>query len=229
MAKKALIVWGGWDGHTPKQSAEVFAPLLQAKGFEVEVANTLDVFTDKAKMSALSLIVPIWTMGQISGEQEAGVAEAVASGVGLAGFHGGMCDAFRNACTWQFMTGGQFVAHPGGCLPEWTVEIVDAWNPITQGIPSFKLPNTERYYMHVDPSNHTLADTAMPRTFDSQNIYGGSGAAAPNTGMFRMPAAWVRSFGKGKVFFANWGHTFKDFDVSEARELTLRGLVWAAK
>lgn len=229
MAKKALIVWGGWDGHSPKPCAELFEKQLTQRGYEVTLSNTLDSFTDKALLSSVDLIVPIWTMGQISGEQEKGVGEAVAAGVGLAGFHGGMCDAFRSACLWQFITGGQFVAHPGGNLPEWNVEIADRFSPITQGIGSFTLKNTERYYMHVDPSNHVLADAAMPRVFAQTDIYGGSGTAAEGSGYFRMPVAWQRTWGKGKVFFASWGHKIEDFSVPEALEITARGMVWATR
>ena len=159
MAKKALIVWGGWDGHTPRQCAELFAPWLQSKGFEVEVSTTLDSYLDKAKIEALSLVVPIWTMGQISGEQEKGLLDAIAAGVGVAGFHGGMCDSFRNNTNYQWMTGGQWVAHPGGCIPEYTVNITDRTHAITKGIKDFKLVNTEQYYLHTDPSNHVLATT----------------------------------------------------------------------
>ena len=63
--RKALIVWGGWAGHTPKACAERFAPWLREQGFDVEVSTTLDAYLDSAKLSSLNLIVPIWTMGQM--------------------------------------------------------------------------------------------------------------------------------------------------------------------
>jgi len=211
MAKKALIVWGGWDGHTPRQCAELFAPWLQSKGFEVEVSTTLDSYLDKAKIEALSLVVPIWTMGQISGEQEKGLLDAIAAGVGVAGFHGGMCDSFRNNTNYQWMTGGQWVAHPGGCIPEYTVNITDRTHAITKGIKDFKLVNTEQYYLHTDPSNHVLATT----TFKDGNVV--------------MPAVWTRMWGKGRVFYASYGHTDKDFAVSEALTIVQRGMLWASR
>ncbi|OPZ28811.1 MAG: Trehalose utilization [Lentisphaerae bacterium ADurb.BinA184] len=211
MAKKALIVWGGWDGHTPRQCAELFAPWLQSKGFEVEVSTTLDSYLDKAKIEALSLVVPIWTMGQISGEQEKGLLDAIAAGVGVAGFHGGMCDSFRNNTNYQWMTGGQWVAHPGGCIPEYTVNITDRTHAITKGIKDFKLVNTEQYYLHTDPSNHVLATT----TFKDGNVV--------------MPAVWTRMWGKGRVFYASYGHTDKDFAVPEALTIVQRGMLWASR
>ncbi len=121
MAAKALIVWGGGDGHQPQQVAAILQRALVAEGFEVEVADTLDAFKDAKKLLDLSLIVPHWTMGKITAEQLKPVLEAVASGVGMAGCHGGMCDSFRDNSDWQFMTGGQWVAHPGNDGVKYTV------------------------------------------------------------------------------------------------------------
>ena len=110
--KKALIVQGGWDGHKPKEIADILAVQLRQNNFEVTISDTLDAFRD-LPLTDFNLIVPNWTMGTIKPEQLKPVLAAVESGVGLAGLHGGMCDSFRNECDWQYMTGGQWVAHPG--------------------------------------------------------------------------------------------------------------------
>src|SRR4051794_29674714 len=114
--KSALIVWGGWQGHQPQLCAELFGEVLREDGYAVELSDTLDTFTDRAKLAALDLIVPMWTQGTITPEQESGLLDAVASGVGLAGWHGGMGDSFRNNVNYQFMVGGQWVAHPGNII-----------------------------------------------------------------------------------------------------------------
>ncbi len=215
MAKRALIVWGGWEGHEPKQCADIFAPFLADSGFEVEVVNTLDVYLDRERMLSLSLIVPIWTMGTITPEQEKGLLDAVASGVGIAGWHGGMGDSFRNNTNYQWMVGGQWVAHPDNITDYW-VNIVDHEDPITRGIPDFKM-HSEQYYMHVDPSNRVLATT----TFHSP--------AAPWVNGTVMPVVWKRMWGKGRVFYSSLGHVAKDFEVPEALEITKRGMLWAAR
>ncbi len=220
MSKKVLIVQGGWQGHTPKESAEVFAPLLEKEGFEVEISDTLESLEDADKLSGLSLIVPIWTMGTIEKEQCKNLMTAVHEGVGLAGFHGGMIDAFRNNSDYQFMTGGQFVSHPGGIIPTHRVNITDKDHEITKGISDFDLPNTEQYFMHVDPSLHVLATSTLE---------GGHGDTSTYTVGTVMPYAWTRGWGKGKVFVAAWGHTYEDFNVPEAKEIVLRGMKWAAK
>ena len=220
MSKKTLIVWGGWDGHTPKQSADLFAPLLEARGHDVEVADTLDAYVDRDKLLALDLIVPIWTVGQITAEQERNLLDAVAGGVGLAGFHGGMIDAFRNNTEYQWMTGGQWVAHPGGCIPSHRVNIVDRQHEITAGIDDFDMPDTEQYYLHVDPGNQVLATTVFTGEYGQREFYRAGTVC---------PYAWTKRWNVGRVFCAGWGHTDKDFDVPEAREIVLRGMLWAAR
>lgn len=219
MAKKALIVWGGWPGHTPRESAEVFAGELDDAGFDVDVCDTLDAYLDRELMQSLSLVVPIWTMGQISDEQWKGLSEAVKAGVGCAGFHGGIIDSFRNNTEYQWMTGGQWVAHPGGCIPKYTVNITDREHEITRGIDDFELPDTEQYWMHVDPQNHVLATTTFSGEHEG-HLY--------ETGTV-MPYAWTKKWGDGRVFVACWGHTHKDFDVPEARQIVTRGMQWASR
>ena len=151
MGKKALIVQGGWDGHEPVQVAEIFKGILEKCGFETEVSDTLDAFLDEEKLKALDLIVPVWTMGRISREQLEPVLKAVESGVGIAGCHGGMCDSFRESTEWQFMTGGQWVAHPGNDGVEHVINIKKGSSPIVEGIEDFVV-STEQYYLHVDPA-----------------------------------------------------------------------------
>ena len=131
--KKALICWGGWDGHEPEKCANIFAPILREKGFDVEVSDTLDTYLNDEYMKSLSLIVPIWTMSTITKEQESGLLEAVKSGVGIAGWHGGMADSFRNNVEYQWMVGGQWVAHPGNII-DYEVNIIDHDDPITAGL-----------------------------------------------------------------------------------------------
>ena len=213
--RKALVVWGGWEGHEPRQCAEIFAPLLEQAGFDVEVHTTLDVYTDEQKMRSFDLISQIYTMSQISKEQEKGLLATIKAGTGFAGWHGGMADAFRNNTEYQFMVGGQWVAHPGNII-DYEVNIINHDDPITAGLNDFKM-HSEQYYMHVDPNNEVLATTTF------------SGEYAPWIEGTVMPVVWKRRWGEGKIFYSSLGHVAKDFDVPEAREITRRGLIWASR
>lgn len=216
--KSALIVWGGWDGHEPGQVATIFASLLEEADYKVEVSQSLASLEDAEKLKALDLIVPVWTMGTIAKEQVESVSQAVASGVGIAGCHGGMCDAFRESVLWQFITGGNWVAHPGGAGVEYQVDIRNTSSSLLDGIKDFSV-TSEQYYLHVDPAVEVLATTRFPTVtwFHSPN------------GHVDMPVIWTKRWGHGRVFYNSLGHHADIFDIPEARETMRRGLLWAGE
>ncbi len=213
--KRALFVWGGWEGHEPKQCVDIFAPWLAEQGFDVEISNTLDSYLDAQKMKSLDLIVQVVTMATITGPQEKGLLEAIKGGVGMAGWHGGMADAFRSNVEYEFMVGGQWVAHPGGVI-DYEVNITNHNDPITKGLTDFKM-HSEQYYMQVDPIIDVLATT----TFSDQYAPWIKGVA--------MPVVWKKMYGKGRIFYTSLGHVSADFNVPQAREIVKRGLLWAAR
>lgn len=213
--KKAMITWGGWSGHEPQQCAEIFERVLNEEGYDVEVYDTLDVYLDAAKMASYDLITPIWTMSTITKEQEKGLLETIKAGTGLAGWHGGMADSFRNNTEYQWMVGGQWVAHPGNII-DYTVNIINHDDPITAGLSDFQM-HSEQYYMHVDPSNKVLATTTF------------GGQYAPWIEGTVMPVVWKRMYGAGKIFYSSLGHVARDFDVPEAKEIMRRGMRWATR
>ncbi|GAA3853510.1 ThuA domain-containing protein [Celeribacter arenosi] len=215
---KALITWGGWDGHEPDKVAALCGEILTHAGFEVETVDHLDCFDDQARLEELDLIVPIWTMSSIEKNYVVNVSEAVARGVGLAGVHGGMCDAFRDQVLWQFMTGANWVSHPGGDGVKYTVNIANSSSPLVAGIRDFDV-ETEQYYLHVDPVNEVLATTRFP----IETWY-----HSPN-GPVDMPVAWTRRWGLGRVYYNALGHHADVIDHGPAREMLRRGLLWAAQ
>lgn len=213
--KSILMVRGGWLGHEPVETSDMVAAALRDEEHRVDVFDSLDVYLDREKLSSYDVIVQCWTMGEINTEQAQGLLDAVAQGVGFAGWHGGMSDAFRSHTAYQWMVGGQFVAHPGGIL-DYEVRLTDRSHPITEGLTDFRI-RSEQYYMHVDPSNHVLAETVV------------LAPDAPWAQGVRMPVVWTRQHGDGKVFHNTLGHTAADFAVPECLALTIRGILWAAR
>ena len=215
MGKKVLMVYGGWEGHDPKETTHLFAGLLEEAGLDVTLSQTLDSFLDEELMASVDMVTPINTMSTITREQEAGLLNGIRKrGLNVGGWHGGMGDAFRMNTEYQFMVGGQWVAHPGNII-DYTVNVNDQEHPITAGIPDFDM-RSEQYYMHTDPGNNVLATT----TFSGEHAYWIDGTV--------MPVVWTRSYGKGKIFYSSLGHVIGDFDEPEAREIVRRGLLWAA-
>ena len=210
---RALFVHGGWEGHQPQETAELFAGLVTDQGVAVELTDDLDVFA-AAHLRTYDLVVPVVTMGELTPEQESGLTGAVRGGVGIAGWHGGMVDAFRSSTAYQFMTGAQFVAHPGGFV---TYDVdVTSEHEVVRGLGTFSV-TTEQYYLHVDPALDVHATTTF------------SGEHAEETAGVVMPVVWTRRFGAGRVFHCAIGHHLPDFDVPETREIIRRGLLWAAR
>ena len=213
---KALITWGGWDGHQPDRVADIFDRMLTDDGMTTTVTDSLACFDDPALLASLDLIVPVWTMADLSRDAARNVSEAVARGTGLAGCHGGMCDAFRGNPLWQFITGANWVAHPGGDGVKHRVNITSD-DPLVAGLPDFDV-ETEQYYLHVDPANRVLATT---RT-DVVTWY-----HSPN-GPVDMPVAWTRAWGLGRVYYNALGHHPDVIATGTPYELLRRGLIWAA-
>ncbi len=217
--KKVLIFEGGWDGHEPKLVSARFGRLMEQAGYQVDIVHDQQCLEDMETLMTYDLIIPCWTMGEISREAVTNISKAVGSGVGLAGCHGGMCDAFRQNTEWQFITGGQWVSHPGGDGQEYMVNICHGSSPITQGLEDFPVCS-EHYYLHIDPAIEVLATTRFPLV----HYYHISNKPVD------MPVAWTKYWGNGRVFYCSLGHHDDVFDKSpNAQELMRRGMLWAAE
>lgn len=213
--KKVLFVYGGWEGHDPIETSLLFVPWMRTEGADVTVSNTLDSYLDEELMESLDLIVQIWTMGEISKKQEKALLDAIKRGVGIAGWHGGIGDSFRNNVKYQFMVGGQWVAHPGGVI-DYEVNITDKKDPVTKGLNDFAM-HSEQYYMHVDPNVNVVATTE----FSNKHADWIDGCT--------MPVVWKKYYGKGRVFYSSLGHVITDFEVPEVLEIQKRGIRWASE
>jgi uncharacterized protein len=216
--RRALVVRGGWEGHVPVEATDRFIPYLHRCGYTVEVSDTLDSYLDADLLAATDLVLQIWTMGEITKEQREGLDKAVRAGTGLAGWHGGIADAFRADLEYNFMVGGQFICHPHGFV-DYEVEVSAdrADHPIVKGIDRFAV-HTEQYYIHADPSNDVLATTTFPAHDNYPWIEG-----------VTMPAIWTRTWGAGRVFVCTVGHKLDDLDTPEVRTIIERGLLWASR
>ena len=216
--RQALIVRGGWEGHSPVEATERFLPFLKENGCAVEVHDEPDVYADAEKLAATDLVVQCYTQGVATDEQVLGLSAAVHAGTGLAGWHGGVCDSFRGSPDYLHLTGGQWAAHPGGFV-EHEVAIVPerAGHEIVAGLDRWRL-DTEQYWVLTDELNDVLATTTFPVGDDT-----------PWREEVTCPAVWTRRWGRGKVFVSTIGHKLEDLDHPDVRTLTERGLLWASR
>lgn len=215
-ARKILFTYGGWDGHEPEKFRDYMVSWLKEEGATVSVFSSLDPYTDKALMDSTDLVVQLFTMSQISKEQEKGLLEAIEkNGTGMAGWHGGMCDAFRNNPEYQYMTGGQWVSHPGGVI-DYRVNITDRKDEVTKGLKDFDM-HSEQYYMHIDPNVKVLATTRFNGKINSWI----DGCV--------IPVTWKKMYGKGRIFYTSVGHNLDHITrVPDAIEMLKRGIRWAS-
>ncbi len=216
--KTALLVRGGWDGHSPIEATDKFAAELDERGYRITTSETLDSYLDADLLAETDLIVQCWTMGTITAEQVAGLSAAVRAGTGLAGWHGGIADSFRNEVRYQLITGGQFIHHPREFV-DYRVRVAPGRqaHPLVAGIPTFAV-HTEQYYLHVDPTVDVLAVTDY--VVDPQY---------PEFAGRVMPVVWTKRWGAGRVFVTTVGHKLDDLDVPENHEIIMRGLIWATR
>ena len=216
---KVLSIFGGWPGHRPYVIGDWADGLLDELGFQVHRSS--DIFVLDADLTSYDLIVLGWnnalTTEDLSDSQESALLDAVAAGTGVAAWHGAV-GAFRSSLKYHFMLGGDFIEHPAGeAYPQpYDVTIADAEHPITRGVSSFKVAS-EQYYMHVNPNNTVLAETVF------------TGEHIPWLQDHRMPQAWARNWGAGRVFYHAIGHDPDDLADSNVRLLTKQGLKWAAR
>lgn len=209
--KKALFLWGGWEGHEPRLVSELLAAELERRSFQVQLENALEPLEDIERLKQLDLIVPNWTGSQLSDAQADGLSVAVKSGVGLGGTHG-MTAAFPGCQTYEWMTGGSFMGHP--YVGEFYISLKGDNHVITQGMPRRFKYHSEQYYMLVDPAMNVLASTNYQR--EGRKV--------------KMPVVWIKHWGLGRVFYSALGHNLKEFqDYPDVLRMTVRGLVWAAE
>ncbi len=218
-SRQALVVRGGWEGHSPVEATERFIPFLEEHGFDVVVREELDAYDDDDLLGGSDLVLQCWTQGEITDDRVARLSAAVAAGTGLAGWHGGIVDSFRFSPEYLQLTGGQFATHPEG-IRDHEIEVVPerADHPIVQGIAPKWQQHTEQYWSLADGLNDVLAISRFT-----------PGTQTPWQQEVVAPAVWTRGWGKGRVFVSTIGHFPTDLDVPPVRALTERGLLWAAR
>lgn len=229
--RQALVVRGGWDGHQPVATTDEFIPHLEANGFSVRVEEgSTKVYADAEYMAGVDLVLQCMTMTTIEKDELAGLMSAVENGTGMAGWHGGIADSYRNSSDYLHFIGGQFACHPGKHPDELTGEQPDnyvpyrvnmlpaaAEHPITAGIDDFDLV-TEQYWVLSDDYLDVLATTTQAvREWDQWN--------RPVT----SPAIWTRQWGQGRMFVCTPGHNVDVVRDPNVKTIIERGLLWAAR
>ena len=211
-ARKALVVWGGMELHTPERGAHVVRELLEAEGFAVTVTGDYDAL-GADDVGSNDLVVPVITDGTLAPEKMARLIEAVRAGTGLAGYHMGLATSFRSSVPFRYAASCYWVQHPGNIIT-YRVDVRD--HPLMAGIESFE-HTSEQYYLNYDPAVEVLATTVF------------SGEFHPWRKDVVMPVVFTTMHDQGRVFYSSLGHTADELAGGPVREILRRGLLWAAR
>jgi type 1 glutamine amidotransferase len=155
---------------------------------------------------------------KFSQSQQKALLDYVKDGHGYVSIHGADNAAKDWLPEWRQMLGGVF-SHVG--LPDsktkkgnFTVKVADTRHPITRGVSDFLLSDELYYHIQMEPNVEPLL------TIDYDNG--------------TWPVAWVRTYGKGRVFHTPLGH--RDFGPDKQDPLQnpnlarvlLQGIDWVA-
>ncbi|MCU1410579.1 MAG: hypothetical protein JWR04_1286 [Rhodoglobus sp.] len=230
MSPRALIVRGGWEGHQPIESTELFIPFLLDNGYDVRIEESPEVYADAETMADIDLVLQSVTMSEASDDAINGLRKAVAAGTGLTGWHGGIADSYRASSDYLQLIGGQFATHPSrrpdlvlgeesdNYLP-YVIELTDLGrtHPVLAGIDDFAL-ETEQYWVLHDSLIDVLATTTHP--------------VQPYHPWHRpvvSPAIWTRDWGAGRIFVSTPGHSVEVLSNPTVRTIIERGALWATR
>ncbi len=205
-----LMFLGDKGHHKPADRAAQLIPVLQARGIEV---------TYSEKMSDLSLenlrkydgLIVYANTTEISREQESALLEYVAGGGGFIPLHcASYC--FLNSPAYIDLVGAQFSKHGGEVF---STEIIAPEHPIMQGFGGFQ--SWDETYIHTKHNERN-------RTVLEVRRQGGQA-----DGVQAEPWTWVRTQGKGRVFYTAWGHDERTWSNPGFQNLVERGIRWACQ
>jgi hypothetical protein len=204
MEKIKTLVFAGGAIHDGKGCGKVIMEALsEREEFDLTyIEEDLDALI-APKLDPYDLIVFYYTVGEIADAQRDGLSNFVKSGNGYVGIHSA-ADSFRDDPAYRAMVGGHFITHPR--YRQYQVSVVDGEHPITKGMDEFMVTD-EQYITDYDPRVHVLASALW------------KGKA--------MPVAWIKPWGKGRVFYLALGHNPESCRDANFKLLIQRGSIWA--
>lgn len=204
----SVLFLGDKGHHRPADLAGRLIPALRKKGIELTYTEEVgSLHPDKLKDFDGLLIYA--NIDQIEPDQEKALLDFVASGKGFIPIH---CATycFRNSPEYIALCGAQFQSHGG---EEFETVIVAPEHPVMQGFDGFRSWD-ETYVHHM----HNTKD----RTVLEVRRQGGQAR-----GNKEEPWTWVRTHGKGRVFYTAWGHDTRTWQQEGFVNLVERGIRWA--
>ncbi len=203
-----LLFMGDNGHHRPSERFHELAPVMEARGIELKYTDRMEDLTAET-LAGFDGLVLFANIDKIEDAQAKAVLDYVASGKGFIPLH---CATFcwRNNVEIVKLMGGQFQRHGGQVFG---VVNAEPTHPIMKDFGGFT--SWDETYIHTlhNEENRTVLE------------YRVEGDQAP--GNTKEPWTWVRTHGKGRVFYTAWGHDSRTWTNPGFPNLVERGIRWA--
>ncbi len=200
-----LLFLGDNGHHRPAERFAQLQPVLAERGILLDYSDKVESLDPRALAPYAGLVIYANTT-EISPDQERALLEFVESGHALVALHcASFC--FLNSPKYIDLVGAQFLRHGTGTF---RTSIVAPDHPIMRDFDG--LSSWDETYVHA---KHNEKD----RTVLEVRAEGDA----------REPWTWVRTQGKGRVFYTAWGHDERTWGKRGFQNLVERGIRWATQ
>jgi uncharacterized protein len=198
-----LLFLGDKGHHQPALRFRQLQPVMAKVGIDVTYTEEMSALSEKTLARYDGLIVYA-NIDNIAPEQAKALLDYVAGGKGFIPLHcASYC--FRNSPEVVALIGAQFLRHNTGTF---RTQIAEPEHPIMKGFKGFE--SWDETYVHT---KHNEKDRTVLEYRDEGNS--------------KEPWTWVRTHGKGRVFYTAWGHDERTWGNPGFQNLIERGIRWA--
>lgn len=197
----SILFFGRPGRHQSSLRAQEFIPVMATRGINITYTENFGDFNAATLAKYDGLIVYADTV-LIDPAQEKALIDYVASGKGFIAIHCAI--SFFESPKYCTLVGAQFKYHSTG---NFRTRVVTPKHPIMNGFREFE--TSDETYFHSKPSPDCTV-LLVRRENDRDE-----------------PWTWVRTHGKGRVFYTAYGHDERTWKNPEFQSLLERGIRWS--
>ncbi|MDX2035562.1 MAG: ThuA domain-containing protein [Isosphaeraceae bacterium] len=203
--KLKVLFLGDRGHHRPSELASILRPVMDNRGIELTYTEDVEKALRLDRLREFDALLVYANIDTISPESEKALLAYVEGGGGFVPIHcASFC--FRNSDAVVGLIGAQFQRHG---MEEFDTKIVDAAHPIMKGLVPFR--TRDETYVHT---KHNPKDRVVLQTRPE--------------GAGEEPWTWIRTHGKGRVFYTAYGHDERTWTDYGFHDLLERGIRWAS-
>lgn len=204
-----ILFLGDNGHHRPADRFAQLAPVMAKRNIDLKYMDDVAAALSPKTLASYDGLIVYANIDTIAPPQEQALLDFVAGGKGFIPLHcASYC--FRNSEKYVELVGAQFQRHGGEVF---RVENALPDHAIMKGFGGFE--SWDETYIHTRHNEEN-------RTVLEYRVQGGQAS-----GRQKEPWTWVRTHGKGRVFYTAWGHDERTFGNPGFQNLVERGIRWA--